>query len=140
MENFYILFPILFLLVGVICLIAWFIAKNKINDLINRCNKKVTATITKRELFVVDSSDDDPMNMSYYWYEYEINGKVYHAKTKYLVNTGKYKVGDTMDIYYNENDYNEIYNPKDSIKNIIVIPLLLGILFIISGIVSFFII
>ena len=130
----------LFLLVGVICLIAWFIAKNKINDLINRCNKKVTATITKRELFVVDSSDDDPMNMSYYWYEYEINGKVYHTKTKYLVNTGKYKVGDTMDIYYNENDYNEIYNPKDSIKNIIVIPLLLGILFIISGIVSFFII
>ena len=53
-----------------------------------------------------------------------------------MISGAKYKVGDEVEICYNPNDYNDIYNPNDAEKIIDKILIGIGINFILISIVG----
>ena len=123
--------PFFFIFVGFILLVLSAFLKNKVDNMKLRCNKKVMAKITKREISKINDS-----TLCYYWYGYSINGKEYNTRTKYMISALKYKVGDNVEILYNPNDLNDIYNPNDMGKQSHKLVFGIGIGFLLMGIVS----
>lgn len=131
MNNLFLELSILIVFLGSILIVISVFLRKKVYNMTSRCNKKVMSKITKREMSGMDDS-----TKCYYWYGYTIDGKDYNTRAKYMISALKYKVGDEVEIYYNPNDFTDIYNPNDMGKHSHKLAFSLGIGFLLIGFIS----
>ena len=119
---------------GLILLLIGIKVKKWFDTYTKKCTKKVMAKISGGETFDMGMTGEMD-SMSYIWYNYSVDGKEYSTRSKYAISPGKYRVGAEVEILYNPDNPEEIYNDKDGAKYGIIVPSIIGIISLITGII-----
>lgn len=119
----------IFLLVGIVFVIAGIIAIKQGDSLKARCTEETTGTVVG-VICERDSGTTDFADSSYTYYpviEYQAGERTISQKSRSGQTPPKYKVGDKVTVYYNPNNVEEYIIKGDST------PQYLGIVFIVIG-------
>ena len=105
----------LFLLVGIIFIVAGIIVMKQGDSLKQRCSEEAIGTVVE----VICESDYSTTENTYtYTYypviEYQVGDRMLSQKSRSGQDPPKYKVGDQVEIYYNPNNVEEYFIKGDS--------------------------
>lgn len=125
--SFLIIFPIIFGILGIVFFIVGMVITKKINKREKNCTEKTHGTVIN---LVKHKSYDKDVGPRYSWhpvFEYEIRNMKYMKEYKYGSDKPKYEIGQSVELYYNPEDYNDFYIKGDTL------PKTLGLIFTILG-------
>ncbi len=120
---------LIILLIG-IRILKWF------NKYTKKCTKRVMAKISGGETFSMGMTSEVD-NMTYFYYNFSVDGKEYNVKSKYAISPNKYKIGSEVELLYNPENPEEVYNDKDGAKYAIFVPIILGSVALLTSILIF---
>lgn len=123
-------------ILGTIILLIGIKVKKWFDTYTKKCTKKVMAKISGGSTFDMGMIGELD-RMEYIWFSYIVDGKEYNTRSKYAISPGKYKEGEEIEILYNPDNPEEIYNDKDGAKYGIIVPTILGSCLLIFGIIIF---
>lgn len=125
-------------ILGTIILLIGIKVKKWFDTYTKKCTKKVMAKISGGSTFNMGMTGEAD-SMAYIWYNYVVDGKEYNTRSKYAISPGKYREreGEEIEILYNPDNPEEIYNNKDGAKYAMIIPTILGSCLLIFGIIIF---
>ena len=139
MNVFSIIWICAFCLGGIMSIALSIYLKNKENDLIKRCKNQCSGTLNEFSEELREQQDQDGIyhKKKFYFpiYEFEVHGKKYKVRGT----TGNrvqedFKVGEIVEIKYNDQNPEECYVEGDSFSKVWIIFLVVGIICIIQGI------
>lgn len=131
-------FLIAFSFTGLIFIAISIYLKNKTDYLIRKCKSKTKGILKEVGEVVREHSDDDHYYKRIHYfpiYEFEVQGKKYQTRgTKEAFSKYYFKIGEIVDINYNQENPEESYKEGDEFSKVWLIFLIVGIICIIQGI------
>lgn len=139
-KIFKIVFPAIFIFMGVVFLCVTLIVRFSFNSKKERCTEKVTATVIRLERIERTDSDHNRSVTYAPVFCYNANGKDITVQSSTSSNPCDYYEGQEVELFYNPNKLNEYYIENDGVSRILILVFgIIGGFFLIVGIILAFV-